>query len=175
MKTRPLLLVAATLIATLLVPGAILGASSAVSATTTPNCLAAQLHLTKGQPQGTAGTTYVPLVITNTGAACAIWGVTAVQPVTGATHAAVGPPARNTAMGEMPMRHVLAKGKSVSDAFGVVDTGNFPTSSCVARRASGVEVSLGSFFAKRYLAMPISVCTKRASTTTRLLSPGTQG
>jgi hypothetical protein len=175
MKTRPSLFVAATLITTLLVPGAILGAPSVVGASTTPDCVAAQLRLTKGQVQGAAGTTYVPLILTNTGAACAIWGVAAVQPVRGAAHVAVGPAARNLSMGQMPMRHVLAKGASVSDAYGVTDTGNYPKASCVARRASGVEVSLGSFVTKRYLALSISVCTKRASTTTRLLSAGTQG
>ncbi|MDE3008541.1 MAG: DUF4232 domain-containing protein [Acidobacteriota bacterium] len=175
MKARPSLVLSVALVASLVAPGALLGSSSAVGATTTPNCVAAQLRLTKGQPQGTAGTTYVPLIITNAGRACAIWGVAAVQPVSGAARRAVGPLARNTAMGEMPVRHVLAKGASVSDAFGVVETGNYPASSCVARRASGVEVSLGSFLTKRYLAMAISVCTKRASTTTRLLAAGTQG
>lgn len=139
------------------------------------NCVSSQLTLTHGRGQGTAGTTYVPLVITNHQGTCAIWGVPAIQPVSGAAHRALGPTARNLSMGEMAVRQVIAKGASVNVAFGIVDTGNYSASSCAARRANGVKVSLGGFFANRFVALPFSVCTKITSTTTRLLSPGSRG
>ncbi len=151
------------------------GALAAASATTVKSCVPAQIKVSHGQAQGTAGTTYIPIVFTDTGSKCAIWGVPAIHPVAGAAHHAVGPIARNMSMGQMPVRHVLAKGRSVSVAFGVVDTGNYPPSTCVARSASGVIVTLGSFVHSRYLHLPITVCTKRSSTTTRLLVAGVTG
>ena len=144
-------------------------------ATSVPDCVSSQLTLTHGRSQGTAGTTYVPIIITNHQGTCAIWGVPAIQPVAGAQHRTLGPSARSLSMGEMAMRQVIAKGASVSVAFGVVDVGNYSASTCAARRANGVKVSLGGFFAHRYVGFPLSVCTKIASTTTRLLSKGTQG
>ena len=99
----------------------------------------------------------------------------AIQPVAGNAHHAVGPMARSLSMGQMPARHVIAKGQSVSVAFGVVETGNYTPSTCVARSASGVVVSLGSFVHSTYVHLPIIVCTKRTSITTRLIVAGTTG
>lgn len=150
------------------------GPGAVASGATPASCVPAQMRVTHGPPQGTAGTTYIPLVFTNVGAACARWGVANVQPVL-ASRRALGPAARNQSMGEMPVRRVLAQGHSVSVAFGVVETGNYTASSCVARSASGVVVALASFVRPTYLRLPISVCTKRASTTTRLIVDGSFG
>jgi hypothetical protein len=150
------------------------GTGAVAGGATLASCVPAQMRVTHGAAQGTAGTTYIPLVFTNTGATCALWGVASVQPVL-ASRRALGPAARNQSMGEMPARHVLTRGRSVSVAFGVVETGNFTASSCVAREASGVVVSLASFVRPTYLRLPISVCTKRASTTTRLIVDGSLG
>ena len=164
-------------ISVLLAPGATVLSSfvTPAGASNVSNCVSSQLTLAHGQSQGTAGTTYVPIVITNHRGTCAIWGVPAIQPVSGATHRALGPIARNLSMGEMAMRQVISRGASVSVAFGVVDTGNYSSSTCVARRANGVKVSLGGFFANRFVDLPITVCTKITSTTTRLLAKGSQG
>ncbi len=142
------------------------------------NCLAGHLSVKIGTPQGTAGTIYYPIVITNAGPACALWGVPRIQPVVGnAMHrrVAVGPAARNVSIGEMPTRHTLAPNHAVSDAFGVTESGNYTPSSCHARNAGGVVVSLGGFIKPTFLALRISVCTKIASTSTRLITPGTTG
>ena len=149
--------------------------SVAASAATARNCVSAQIVVTHGASQGTAGTIYYPLVFTNTGATCAIFGVPTVQPVVGSTHHKVGPMARNLSMGEMPARHVIAKGQSVSVAFGVVETGNYTPSTCVARSASGVMVALGDFVHSTYVHLAIIVCTKRIIITTRLITVGTTG
>jgi hypothetical protein len=153
-------------------PGA---TESVASAATVGSCASSQVTVSHGAPQGTAGTTYVPIIFTNTGAKCAIWGVPAIQPVAGSAHRAVGPLAHSLSMGEMPVRHLLAKGRSVSVAFGVVDTGNFTPSTCVARSANGVIVTLDSFVRPTYVHLPIAVCTKRSSTTTKLIVAGVNG
>ncbi len=101
-----------------------------------------------------------------------------IQPVVGgALHrrVAVGPAARNVSMGEMPARHTLATKHAVSDAFGVTESGNYTPSACRARNAGGVVVSLGGFIKPTYLALRISVCTKIASSSTRLITSGTTG
>jgi len=167
--------------ATVLVGGVTLAsgvASSVVSATTVKNCLAAHLRVSVGQSQGTAGTIYYPIVFTNAGPACALWGAPAIQPVVGGpthSHVAVGPAARYLNMGAMPVRHVIATGKSVSGAFGVSESGNYTPSLCGAKTAHAIVVTLAGFVPSRYLPLTISVCTKRTSTTTRLLVAGTTG
>ena len=166
--------------ATVLAGGATLatGALATGAVATSPDCVSPQLHLSLGTSQGAAGTIYVPLVITNTSRTCQIWGVPAIQPVVRTStqrFAPVGPRARNTSIGQMPLRHVLAKGKSVSDAIGVTETGNYTPSTCRARHATGVLVSLGGFVNRAYVPLQMSVCTRLASTTTRLLVLGRTG
>lgn len=155
--------------ATLIVPS--LGASAT---TTTPSCAPAQMSVSLGHASGAAGTIYYPLVFTNHAGACAIWGVPAIQPV-GDARRPVGPRARNASIGEMPARHVLAHGRAVSVGFGVSETGNYSRASCAPRLARGVVVSLAPFVKPTYVALVISVCTRVASTSTRLLTPGVTG
>ncbi len=151
------------------------GVGSVASAAATPSCTPAQMSVRLGQSNGTAGTIYYAIVFTNTGGTCVIWGVPHIQPVAGAHHVALGPAAGNASMGEMPARHTLAKGQSVSVGYGVVESGNYTASTCVAKNASGVLVSLSPFVKSTYVKLKISVCTKRVSTKSRLLSPGTNG
>ena len=135
-------LAAVAMVAVGLMTAAGLGATESVtSAATVESCVASQITVSHAPPQGTAGTTFVPIIFTNTGAKCAIWGVPAVHPVTGSAHHAVGPAACSLSMGEVPVRRPLAKGRSVSVAFGVTDTGNFTPSSCVVRSANGVIIT----------------------------------
>jgi hypothetical protein len=155
--------------------GTTLVSTSVASAATAKSCVASQIKVTRGSSQGTAGTSYTAIVFTNTGATCTIFGVPAIQPVTGAAHNKVGPPARNESVGAMAAIHTLAKNQSVSDAFGYVDTGNFTPSSCVARKVSGVLVTLASFVPSTYVKLPITVCTKHVSTNTRLIVAGVTG
>jgi hypothetical protein len=175
MKSIKFLAAVGLLASTLTTSGLLAASQFSSSASSAPSCRSSRIAVTHGAPQGTAGTTYIPLRFTNEGAACAIWGVPVIQPVVGASHKPVGPGARNLSTGEMPVRHVVAKGAAVSVAFGVVDTGNYSASACVARSASGVIVTLGSFARATYLHLPITVCTKRWSVTTRLIVPGVSG
>ena len=150
------------------------GVGALASAKTVPSCTPSQIAVSKGAAQGTAGTTYYPIIFTNTGGTCRLFGVPVIQPVTGPMHTPVGPAARNMSMGQMPAIHTIAKGQSVSVGFGVTDTGNYPPS-CKARNAQGVTVLLGSFVKKTYVKMSISVCTAHSSTTTKLIAPGKNG
>jgi Domain of unknown function (DUF4232) len=164
------------LVVSALVVGATLVAPSLGAAATTnpPSCVPAQMSVSLGHASGAAGTIYYPLVFTNHGGECAIWGVPAIQPV-GDARRPVGPRARNASIGEMPMRHVLAHGHVVSVGFGVSETGNYSRATCAPRLARGVVVSLAPFVKPAYVPLVISVCTRLASTSTRLLAPGTTG
>ncbi|HEY5265271.1 MAG TPA: DUF4232 domain-containing protein [Acidimicrobiales bacterium] len=164
----------------LVVTGFVVGGPALLSATpasaaTAKACKPTHIKVSHGHSDGTAGTIYYPIVFTNTGATCTLFGIPELQPVTDSTKKTVGPISRNLSVGEMAAMHTLAKGQSVSDAFGVVETGNYTASTCVARKAQGVLVTLGSFVISRYVVLPITVCTKRASTTTRLVAPGVTG
>ncbi len=140
-----------------------------------PSCRSAQLAARVGVPQGAAGTIFYPLVLTNRGATCVLWGLPHVQPVGRAPHRPVGPPARNASVGQFPARHTLVHGASVASAFGVSEVGNYPPARCRAAPASGVVVSLAPFLTPRYLALRIAVCTRVASTSIRLPVPGVTG
>jgi Domain of unknown function (DUF4232) len=148
------------------------GVGAVASATSVPSCRPAQMAVSRGMSNGAAGTIYYSIIFTDTAGSCAIWGVPAIQPVTGARHTALGPPAANASMGQMPVRHVVRKGGSVYVAYGVVETGNYPAASCKAKKATGVLVSLSPFVRSTFVRLPISVCTKRVSTKSRLLAPG---
>jgi Domain of unknown function (DUF4232) len=160
-----------TVAAAALLGGVVLLSGSTATAAT-PNCASSQMKLSIGRSNGAAGTIYYPIVFTNEGGTCVIWGVPAVQPVAGASHRAVGPAARNNSMGQMPARHTLKKGQSVYDAYGVGETGNYSKSTCGPKNASGVRVSLAGFVSAHVLTLTISTCTKLASTHTQLLAPG---
>jgi hypothetical protein len=177
MKTVRSIVMSAMLVGGLLAGGLLGVAGSTAAATTSAkSCVSTQITVSRGAAQGTAGTDYYALVFTNTSATvCTLFGVPVIQPVIGPSHRPLGPPARNESMGEMPALHTLAKGRSVSVAFGVVDTGNISAATCGARRARGVVVTLGAFVRPTYVNLPITVCTKVASTTTRLVSPGVTG
>jgi hypothetical protein len=151
------------------------GSGTASSAATTLSCTPAQMVVTRGMTNGAAGTIYHVLIFTDTGGSCALWGVPAIQPVVGPSHRALGPAAANASMGVMPARHVLTRGRSVSVAYAVVETGNFSAASCKPKNADGVLVSLSPFVRSTYVKMAISVCTARVSTRSRLITPGRTG
>lgn len=168
-------------LATILASGALvagvwvaLGSSLPSGATAVPRCQPDHITVTTGRSQGAAGTFYVPLIFTNRGAACALWGVPSAQPVTAAHHA-VGPASRNDSAGQAPVRRVVAHGGSVASAFGYADTANYPPNLCHAHAAWGLRVSLGSFAGPTYVHLVMSVCTTRASTHVQLVVPGRTG
>jgi len=173
---KRVLVAAGVSLSSLVATGAVaFSTATSVSAAPVKNCVPAQISVTHGAADGTAGTIYYSIVFTNTGATCAIFGVPAIQPVAGGVHHAVGPLARSLSMGEMPARHVIAKGQSVSVAFGVIEVSNYTPSTCGMRSANGVVVNLGTFVSSRFVHLSIVVCTQRTSVTTRLITAGVTG
>jgi hypothetical protein len=176
MKSLRLLTSAGLLTSALVVCSGAIG--TVASATAVKNCVDSHLKVSVGMADGAAGTFYYPIVFTNEGSTCAIFGVPAIQPVIGGVSRSttpVGPAARNVSMGQMPALHVVTKGHSVSVAIGVGDTLNYPTSACRPKTAHAIVINLGSFVSRHYLPLTISVCTKLSSVTTRLVTPGTTG
>ena len=141
------------------------------------NCTASQLHVTHGpvtagfMPEGRKLTT--PIIFTNSGPACAIWGVPSVQTVVGSNHAAVGGLAKNLSMGEMGVRHVVKTGGTVSAKF--TDSVYFSLATCHVTNADGIVVTLGGFSSPSYVAMSMTVCTGVTGTTTQLITAGSAG
>lgn len=148
------------------------------AAATVRNCVASHLRVSLGAARGHLGTVVQPVVITNAGPACVIFGVPMIQPVVGGASRSrvhVGAPARNLSMGEMAALHVVATGSSVSDAFAVMKVSDWSFSACRPERADGVLVSMGQFVPRVYVPIKITVCTKVPSTGTRLITSGTTG
>jgi len=172
---RPVLAVLAATSATALLamPASASPAPSRLGAEV-PNCHAAQLRISWGPAQGAAGTSYRPLIFTNTGARCALWGVPAIQPLRRNASAA-GPPARNESMGQMPVRHFLSRGQSASSAIGFTDTLNYAPATCGPVQVAATTVSLGGLVPATTIKLATVVCAKLSSVSTRLLAAGRQG
>lgn len=146
-----------------------------------PRCRGAQLRVSAGPANGAAGTSYVPLRLTNVGSsACSVSGTPTVQPLDGATASssptAIGPPARVINLSTYgfvnPVR--LAPFDTASAPYGIVDAGNYPSTQCSSRPARSLAISLAGI-GTWWLAMRISVCTKLASTSISNLVAGSSG
>ena len=150
--------------------------SVVASADTAQNlCTAGQIHVSLGRFQGTAEATVVPLIFTNTGSTCTIYGVPAVQPVADAVRLRpVGPPAHNDSMAMYPALHQLRKGQSVSALLRFTETGNYSVGTCKPAAIGGLVVSLLNV-SHHYVRFPQTVCTALPSVATRLIGSGTQG
>lgn len=155
-------------------PGSVCSGTAIHEATTAPlsagrgpvpsACTAMELSAALGASQGAAGTVYVPIVFTNaTLYTCTVQGHPKVTSVTGATHTRVGPAATSDP-GAAASVWVQPFGGTASASLGVVETGNFPPSSCVPKHASGLQVIAPHTSEATVLAYPHRVCTHLAST-----------
>ncbi len=140
-------------------------------------CTETDLKLSLGQSDGTAGTIFYPLSLRTSGSKPArSTGPPIVQPPVqhrGVAPIVFGPPAtvRNVSVGGYGDAIRLAPGAKASAAFGVVETGNFTPSQCVARDFENVSVELsgiGTWIAP----LSSTTCTKLASTNISELSRG---
>lgn len=165
------------LIAAVMVPGV---ATQVAHADTAKASCTNHLQVSIGAPQGAAGTSYYPIIFTNSGAlSCQISGVPGLQAGRlSATHTfeAVGPPAHNNSMGMMGVLFTVLPHHAVSTLFGVTETGNYSPSRCGAQVAGYLRVSFESYVTTNLaFTRPISVCSKIASTSTRLIAAGALG
>ncbi len=162
-------LIASLLLSTVAVPLSASLPTAAFGVGVAP-CTGAQLRVSFGHPDGTAGTIYYSLTFTNTGERCSLSGVPSVQPVADSVALLpIGPAARNMSMGQMGVLHMLSKGQSTSASIGFIETGNYTPSTCRPSTIHFIVTSLGAVTNRRVGTGPLSVCTKRSSVTTRLL------
>lgn len=118
--------------------------SSAAAATTStsggvPRCTTAELTGSLGTPDGAAGSTYRPLLLTNTGTrTCELRGFPGVSYVTGDDGEQVGPAAEEE--GTRGGQVVLAPGSAATATVRFVNVGNFDEAACVPVAVRGLRV-----------------------------------
>jgi len=147
-------------------------------------CTSADLRLSVGESDGTAGTIFYPIIVDNVGShACVISGTPSVQPTTGSlagvAHILVGPTATNRTIASSGYGDSirLAPGAKASAAFGVVETGNFTPSQCVAKKFESLSVGIASVSDGTSWFVPLSstTCTLLSSTNISGFVPGVTG
>ena len=113
--------------------------------TTSPNgagstCLTAGLSLRLGAAQGAAGSTYQPIVFTNTSAhPCTMDGYPGVAFIDTPTGRQVGTPASRSS--QQPPRTIsLAPGASASAVLQIVNPYNYPTATCQPQPVTAVRI-----------------------------------
>ena len=133
-----------------------------LGADTTRACATAQLRATLGAGDGTAGSVYVPLELTNIGAEpCATGGYPGVSSVTGNAGRQVGSPAVWVAT--VKARTVtLAAGQTATATLREVEAGNFP--SCRITTTRGLRVYPPNQTTALFVAQPGRGCANPAVT-----------
>ena len=103
-------------------------------------CLTAGLSLRLGTAQGAAGSTYQPIVFTNTSAhPCTMDGYPGVAFIDTPTGRQVGTPASRSS--QQPPRTIsLAPGASASAVLQIVNPYNYPTGTCRPQPVTGLRV-----------------------------------
>jgi hypothetical protein len=154
------------------------GGSPAPTISTAPaSCLSAQIAVTTGASKSQFGpeskSTKTPIIFTNHGAPCYLWGVPVLRAVNGKKHVAVAPFAQNLSMGEMAVRHLVGTNKSVSTIF--TDSVYLSLATCHVVDADGIIVGLLGFVSTTYVKLPMTVCSGLRATSTRLIAPGKAG
>lgn len=115
------------------------------TATTSPNgagstCLTNELSVRLGVAQGAAGSTYRPIVFTNTSAhPCTMGGYPGVAFIDTHTGQQVGTPASRGSQ-QTPRAIRLAPGASASAVLQVVNPFNYPTGTCRPQPVTAVRV-----------------------------------
>ncbi len=118
----------------------------ATTASATPSngagstCLTSGLSVHLGAAQGAAGSTYQPIVFTNTsGHTCTLYGYPGVAFTNSHTGQQVGAPASRNP--QHPPRLVnLAPGASASAVLQIVDPFNYPTATCQPQPVTAVRI-----------------------------------
>lgn len=113
--------------------------------TTTPTgagstCLTAGLSLRLGAAQGAAGSSYQPIVFTNTSAhPCTMYGYPGVAFIDTPTGRQVGSPAARSSQ-HPPRTITLAPGASASAVLQIVNPYNYPTATCQPQPVTAVRI-----------------------------------
>lgn len=122
-------------------PSGTSGSAPAVTGAT-PECTSADLDASLSAPNGTAGSDYYRLLLTNnSSSSCFVQGYPGVSLVT-SSGAQVGAAATRQANPSEPgtPQVVVAPGQSAASVLRIVDAGNYPQSSCQPTKAAGLRV-----------------------------------
>jgi hypothetical protein len=120
-------------------------ATPSATPTSTPNgaaspCLTTGLSVHLGTAQGAAGSTYQPIVFTNTGAyPCTMDGYPGVAFLDTRTGRQVGTPAARNPQ-QLPRTITLDPGTSASAVLQIVDPFNYPTATCQPQPVTGLRI-----------------------------------
>lgn len=119
-------------------PGTSQGASPHVGGP--PPCPTSNLQVRLGTSSGAAGSSYLPIVFTNTGnAACTLYGYPGVSLAAGNPPAQIGTAAARNA-NEAPKLVTLAPGGTANATLQVTVAGNYPAGTCSPAPASTLVV-----------------------------------
>jgi Protein of unknown function (DUF4232) len=153
--------IAAAAIAAALIPAVALAAPghAARPAAAAPRCTEAQVRSWIGLPgDGTAGTTFFQLEISNVSArTCTLLGFPGVS-ATGAGGRPIGSPARRTP--SHPARLItLGRGATAHVILGIVDVGVFSPGACKPVTASGLRVFAPGDFVSQTVPFSFRACS----------------
>ncbi len=124
-------------------------------------CRTGQISVRLGARDGTAGTTYYAIVLTNRGTtSCSLRGYPGVSSVGGSGGPQIGSPARRVAAAITTV--VLRPGATASAAYGQVDALNYPRARCHPVTALGLRVYPPNQTRPRYLAVKHLACSSTA-------------
>lgn len=127
-----------------------------------PGCLAPDLQPSLGPSQGTAGTIYQVIVLTNTSAGtCTLYGYPGVSFVTGVGGSIIGAPATRNAI--VPDALVtLQPGGQAYALVGVVDVGALPKAACDPTQADWLQIYAPGDTGALFVQFSSAVCARAA-------------
>jgi Protein of unknown function (DUF4232) len=124
-------------------------------------CRAAEIGVRLGAPDGTAGTTYYAIVLTNRSTtSCSLRGYPGVSSVGGSSGPQIGSPARRVAAAVTTV--VLRPGATARAAYGQVEALNYTRAHCRPVTALGLRVYPPNQTRPRYLAVKHLACSSTA-------------
>jgi hypothetical protein len=128
-----------------------------------PTCQSNQLSLSLGPPGGAAGSTYTPIVFTNTGSTtCELRGYPGVSFVN-TSGARVGSPSKQDAGRIKTVK--LASGHGANALLREPETGNYPPSACQAATSNRLQVYPPGETTPLFLSYHAKVCTTKSART----------
>jgi hypothetical protein len=133
--------------------------SSQGGATAIPQCLTKNLKVTLGPSQGTAGSIYVALHLTNIGSAtCSMYGYPGVSLAGGSPVKEISPGAGRTPSTVSLVK--LAPGAVATSTLQIAEAGNYPTSRCGPKPSSYIQIYPPGETTATFVAYPSTACVK---------------
>jgi hypothetical protein len=126
----------------------------------TPRCLTAQLRISLGPGNGTAGSVVYPLRFTNLGrATCHLGGYPGVAGVNRRGQQLGS--AADRAPVYRPRLVTLRPGATVHAMLAITEAGNFPSRVCRVRPAAGLRVLPPNAFRSKFVRLSFAACSRK--------------